>query len=201
MYCQNKQPLASVTARETLVNSFPSPEKFLLCTDKIESFGWQNPAPRQRIDDCSVIHLPRRGLVISCYHVTKLFCAMRCFTNASSAGSSCNFGSQAYFAISVFWEVSKDTVVPWFWYHFRRTFRIWVLRNVRGHMHLCFLKIVCELLQPFTKISQTFVRISIVIPLFILVFGYWVCLAPVTWCRFVTSLCGGTNPVLSMLEK
>ena len=59
MNCLYKSLLASVTARGTFVNSFPSPEKFLFGTDKIESIVWQDPAPRQRIDDCYVSHIPR----------------------------------------------------------------------------------------------------------------------------------------------
>ena len=105
--------------------------------------------------------------VIGCYQVTELFCSTYWFASAPSARSLHNFGSQAYFAISVFWEVSKDTVHPCFWYHFRRTFRIWVQRNVCGHGRLC------ALTQPFRKISQTVVRISTVILLVILflIFG------------------------------
>ena len=38
-------------------------------------------------------------------------------------------------------------------------------------MQFCFFQIICELRQPFRKISQTVVRISTVIPLFIFVFG------------------------------
>ena len=73
--------------------------------------------------------------VISRYQVTKLLCSSYCFASESSAKSSRNCGSQAYLAISVFWEVSEDAVLPWLWYHFRRTLRIWVLRNVCGHRH------------------------------------------------------------------
>ena len=59
MNCLYKYLLASVTARETFVNSFPSPVKSLFCTDKIESIEWQDLVPRQRTGDCSVIHHPR----------------------------------------------------------------------------------------------------------------------------------------------
>ena len=38
-----------------------------------------------------------------------------------------------------FVEVSINTVLPWCWYHFRRTFRIWVLRNVCGCWYFCVL--------------------------------------------------------------
>ena len=58
---QCKFLLAFVTVWDTFVNSFPSPEKFLFGTDKSESIEWQDLAPRQRIGDCSEIHLPRWG--------------------------------------------------------------------------------------------------------------------------------------------
>ena len=57
-----------------------------------------------------------------------------------------------------------------------------------GHGHFCYFWIVCEIFQQFQKVSQMFVRISIVIPIFILVFGYVVCLTPISCGRFVTSL-------------
>ena len=79
MYQSESRDLASVMARETFVNSFPFPEKFMFCTDTIDSTEWQDLAQRQRNGDCSKIHLPRCG-----YQVTKLFCSRYCFTNASS---------------------------------------------------------------------------------------------------------------------
>ena len=48
----------NLTDRETFVSSFQSPEKFLLCTDKIESVEWQDLVPRLRIGDCFEIHRP-----------------------------------------------------------------------------------------------------------------------------------------------
>ena len=41
-----------------VINSFPSLEKFLFCTDKIEFIEWQDLVPRLRIGDCFEIHLP-----------------------------------------------------------------------------------------------------------------------------------------------
>ena len=99
------------------------------------------------------------------------------------------FGSQADIAVSVFREVSKKygasldvvaTVVGCSGSDFRRT--------VCGCRHFCVFQIVCEILQPLRKISQTVVRISIVIPLFVFflererreVLVYLVCLAPVS---------------------
>ena len=42
MNCQCKWLSAVLTARDTFVNSFPSPEKFLFYTDKIDSIEWQD---------------------------------------------------------------------------------------------------------------------------------------------------------------
>ena len=48
----------SSSARETVENSFPSPEKFSVCTDMIVSIEWQNLVPRLRICDCfEILHL------------------------------------------------------------------------------------------------------------------------------------------------
>ena len=52
------------------------------------------------------------NVVICCHQVTKLFCSKYCFASASSARSPCHLGSQAYFAISIFWEVSENTALP-----------------------------------------------------------------------------------------
>ena len=49
--------------------------------------------------------------VICCYQVSKLFCPKYCFANELLARSPCYFVSQADIAISVFWEVSKNTVL------------------------------------------------------------------------------------------
>ena len=51
-------------------------------------------------------------LVICCYQVTKFFSTKHGSANASSARSSCNFGPLADLAISVFREVSLNTVYP-----------------------------------------------------------------------------------------
>ena len=128
------------------------------------------------------------NFVICCHQITELFCKRCCFANASSARSPCHLGSQAYFAISVFREVSMNTVIPEC--HFCRTFRTRVMRNVCGCTHFCIFEIISELLKPFWQVSQTVVRGSIGIPLcfFISVLGFW-WLAPVSWCGFVTSLC------------
>ena len=100
--------------------------------------------------NCFEIHLPQWGLRDLQYpRVTKL-CWRYCITGASSAKSSSHFGSQAYFAISVFEEMSTNTMLPE--NHFYRTFRIWVMGNVCGCWNFSIFKIICELLQPFWKI-------------------------------------------------
>ena len=48
MNCQCEWLSASLTARETFFESCPSPEKFLFCTDKIESIEEQDLEQRQR---------------------------------------------------------------------------------------------------------------------------------------------------------
>ena len=52
--------------------------------------------------------------VISRCQVTKFFCPTQSFASASSARSPCRLGSQADFAIFVFWEVSKHSMLPLF---------------------------------------------------------------------------------------
>ena len=55
--------------------------------------------------------------VIGRNQVTKLFCTKWSFASTFSAGSPCYLGSQADIAISVFWEVSKNTLLPRFRCH------------------------------------------------------------------------------------
>ena len=93
---------------------------------------------------------------------------------------------------SVFSEVRKDTMFPWFWCHFRETFRIWVLKNVCGHRDFWVLNIIYELLKPFKKISQNGRPKLDCHSSCSSVWGFRFCLAPVSWSRIVTSLCGWT---------
>ena len=60
--CQCKWLSAFLTSRATFFNSFPAPEKFLFCTDKMESIEWPDLVPRLRIGDCFEIHLLHWGL-------------------------------------------------------------------------------------------------------------------------------------------
>ena len=65
--------------------------------------------------DCVSVTVSRftsftQNFVICCYQITKLFCSKYWISSAFSAKRTCNFGSLAYFAISVLRKVSKDTV-------------------------------------------------------------------------------------------
>ena len=66
-------------------------------------------------DDCISMTVSRfttftENLVICCYQVTKIFCARYGFAITSSARGPCNFGPLTDLAISVFREVSINTV-------------------------------------------------------------------------------------------
>ena len=90
-----------VSNRWSVVNSFPSPEKFLFfCTEKIVFIEWPSLAPRLRIT------ISIENFVICCDQVTEVFCPRYCIASASSARSPCNLGSLADFTICVFREVS-----------------------------------------------------------------------------------------------
>ena len=177
-----------VTARETFANSFPSPVKsFFFARIRL------NPLSGKILYHDSVPVIVSRftsfveDLVIYRYQVTKLFCSRWSF--GLLQGAIVKLVRKQTFQFRSFgkWE---NSVLPWFWCHFHRTVRIWVLRNVGGCMQFCVLQIICGLLRPHKKISQMVVRISIAISLFILFFvfcGVW-WIAPVSWCRIVTSL-------------
>ena len=97
---------------------------------------------------------------------------------------------------------SINSVLPLFWYQFRGTFRIWVLRTVCGCMQFCVVQIFCELPKPHGKISQTVVRISTAIPHFIFCFGFLELIRTtrVELVRhFALELDMLTNPAMSML--
>ena len=70
--------------------------------------------------------------VIRRNQITILFCTKKSFANVSSAKSLCHFGSQADVAISLFREVSENTVPPWFCCHFHKMFQVWFPRTVCG---------------------------------------------------------------------
>ena len=87
--------------------------------------------------------------VIGRYEVTKLFCSWLSFASAFSARGFRYFCSQAGVAISVFREVSEDTLFPWLRCYFRRMFRIRILRNVCWCRYFCGNQIICE--NPVTR--------------------------------------------------
>ena len=72
--CQYKSLLAFLTARETFLNSSPSPANLCSCTDKIVSTVLPILGPRQRTGDCAEIHiLPwRLGDQLLANHQTSL---------------------------------------------------------------------------------------------------------------------------------
>ena len=126
-----------MTALETFVDSsHVSCEFFCFCTDKIVSIEWRDLVPRQRIGDCSGITSFVEDFVIRCHHVTKLFCSWNRSLVASSARNLCNFGSQAYVAISVFWRsrcCASVFLSPLLKHHLPNR-RSLFQRNVRAHV-------------------------------------------------------------------
>ena len=83
--------LSAITSRESLVDSFPFPEKFLVlhgydCLHSVAESCTTTGYPRLFGDS----HL---SLVVCCFQVTKIVCSMKSFASASSARRPCNFGS------------------------------------------------------------------------------------------------------------
>ena len=109
------------TARETFVNSLPSPEKFVFSKYQIESIERVNLVPR-----LSMVVTRFRSFiedfVICCNKITKFLCPRYCFTRSLSAKIPCDLGSLADLTILLFSEVSLNTMLPRC--HFERTFRI-----------------------------------------------------------------------------
>ena len=107
--------------------------------------------------DCISVIVSRFAIVtedfvICCYQVTKIFSTRHGFAFASSARSPCNFGPLADLTISVFREVSMNTVFTQIhtslgcglWRYFMRRTGVWVsvFRNSLIH------EIFCEFLEP-----------------------------------------------------
>ena len=152
MNCQCKWLSAFPTVREAFVNSSPSPEKFLFCTDKIESSEWLNFVPRQ--------------------HYRWLFrdspSSLRTLRSAVGTASPVRFLQRALVILvrlqisqfRSFWEESINTVLPGC--HFRWTFRIRVMRSGRECVpwcwHFCIFEIICGLLQPLREVPQAVSR-------------------------------------------
>ena len=139
----------------------------------IESIEWSNLVPRQRIDDSFEIHLLHWGLcgLLSSIHQ---FCLPEVLVRQFALRKeSCDLGSLADHTILVFWELTINTVLPGC--HFRRTFRIWVLRNVCGCWHFCIHEIIWELLESLQEISQAVSRCLLVVLILILALGFrWI---------------------------
>ena len=76
------------------------------------SIGWLNPAPRVHIDDCFEIHNLHWELCDRCCNqINKIFCTKYDFASTSSARSPSNFSPLTDLAISVFREMSINTVL------------------------------------------------------------------------------------------
>ena len=97
-------------APRTFARSFVFPEKFLFCTHMLGSIGWPSPAPRWHIDDYFEIYNFRwefRALLQSNHqnflHEVRLRHCVFCT-------GLCNFGPLTDLAISVFREMSINTV-------------------------------------------------------------------------------------------
>ena len=84
--------------------------KFGLARICLDPLVWPSPA-----HDCISMIVSRfttftENFVVCCYQVTKIFCTTYGSTNASSARGPCNFVPMTDLAISVFREVSINTV-------------------------------------------------------------------------------------------
>ena len=95
---------------ELLQGPFVFPEKVLFCKDMTGSIGWSSPAPRLHMDDCFEIHNFHWELCNLLLSSHKIFCTKYGSTNTSSARCPRDFGPLADLAISVFREVSINTV-------------------------------------------------------------------------------------------
>ena len=96
--------------QELLLGSFLFPEKFLLARIGLDPLGSQ-----LLHHDCISMIVSRftiftENFVICCNLITKIFCTSYGFATASSARVPCNFGPLTDLAISVFREVSMNTV-------------------------------------------------------------------------------------------
>ena len=129
-------------------------EEFSFCTDKSESIKWVDLEPRQRIGDCFEIHFPRWGFgdLLFSSHQTFLLEAQR--RQCVLCKEPLSFWFANILRISIFWEACVNTVLPG--YHFRRTFRIWVVRSVCDCWHFCGFEIVCELLSHSKRSRKRF---------------------------------------------
>ena len=85
--------------------------KFLFRTDMPGSIGWLSPAPRLRIDDCFEIRNCRLGPCDLLLSKSPKFAARGTASPLRLLhGGPCNFGPFADLAISVFGEMSMNTM-------------------------------------------------------------------------------------------
>ena len=89
---------------------------------------------RRLLQTCLEDHPP----AICRHQVTTLFCTRWSFVSAFSARSPYHFGSQADVAISVFLELTENTVLPRYRCHYRRCSRSDAGETVCGCVQFCF---------------------------------------------------------------
>ena len=125
--CRFLQLSVCATAPRIFTNFSPSHGKSPIYTEKTDSTEWRELVPRQRIGDCSEIHVLRWGLC--CCQVTILFCSQNRSLLVFAEVSHEHYAS--VFLCLHFWSI---------------TFRIWVLsfRGMCERIHLQVLQINCE---------------------------------------------------------
>ena len=96
--------------QKLLQSFFEFPVKFLFCTDMLGSIEWPSSAPRLHIGDCFEIRNCHWGPCDCCEQITKIFSTKYGSTFASSARGPSDFSHLTDLAISVFGEMSLNTV-------------------------------------------------------------------------------------------
>ena len=114
MNCLCKWLLAC--APRTIVNSFPSPEKFLFCTEKVESIEWQDLVPRLRIGDCYKIFILHWELCDPPWSIFLLEVAnmlsTNCFLNLRNVSNSSELNS--FLLIMSLMLLLLENLTAWF---------------------------------------------------------------------------------------
>ena len=100
-----------IRLQELLQAPFGFPRSFCFARIRLDPLGGQ-----VLHHDCTSVIVSRfttftDNFVIGCNQIIKIFCTRFDSTNTSSARSPCDFGSLADLTISVFWELSINTVL------------------------------------------------------------------------------------------
>ena len=148
---------------------------------------WLDPLGGQVLQhDCISMIVSRftiftENFAICCNQVTKIFCAKYGSAKASSARGPCDVGPLADLAISVFREVSINTVFTQFltslerglWRHFIRRTGVWVSAFRKSIIH----KFFSEFLQPLRDVGTQ--RVSPFFPFNMFTWhSYWIGMYP-----------------------